>query len=102
MTVMINAEKRKRITFGDLANYRIVVEGTLDSDWRHRLGDLSIDGAIDDDGVWVTTIAGEFADQAALNGLIHILYDLHLPIIRIEQIQDDIQINVDRHITRPD
>ena len=99
---MIKSGKRKRVAFGDPASYRIVVEGTLDSDWRHRLGDLSIDKAIDDDGVWLTTIAGEFADQTALNGLIHILYDLQLPIIRMEQIKDDIRVNVDRRSNRPD
>jgi hypothetical protein len=32
-------------------------------------------------------LSGLFADQAAFNGLIEILYGLQLPIVRVEQIE---------------
>lgn len=87
-TTMITPKKRKRIQFGGPACYRVVVEGTLDSEWRNRLGEVTIDTAIDGDGVPQTRVSGRFADQAALHGLIETLYGLHLPVVRIEQVED--------------
>lgn len=99
---MITPEKRTRIQFGGLARYRILVEGELDSEWCHRLGDLTIDTTIVGDGVPQTTVSGRFADQAALHGLIDTLYGLHLPIVRIEQIEDVAETGIEVTNYRPD
>ncbi len=85
---MIAPPRKARIDFGRPAHYRIVVEGSLGAQWRHRLGDLAIVTTIEGDGVPRTAVSGRFADQAALKGLLDILYDLHLPIALIEQIED--------------
>jgi hypothetical protein len=86
---MTTPPRNRHVEFGGPARYRVVVEGTLDAHWADRLGDLKIATTIDRDGVSHTSLSGLFADQAALNGLIETLYGLHLPIIRIEQTEED-------------
>ena len=54
---------------------------------------MSIRQTATDDGVLVTTLEGELADQAALTGVLDTLYELHLPIILVKQV-DDSQIAV--------
>ena len=84
---MTTRPRKKHVEFGGPVRYRVVVEGELAAQWQDRLGDLTITTTIDGDGVPHTTLSGLFADQAAFNGLIEILYGLHLPIIRVEQIE---------------
>ena len=36
-----------------------------------------------------TTLVGPLRDQAQLNGVLETLYDLHLPILRVEEVGDD-------------
>jgi hypothetical protein len=91
---MTTTPRKKHVEFGGPARYRVVVEGTLYTHWKDRLGDLKIATTIDGDGVAHTTLSGPFADQAALNGLLDTLYGLHLPIIRVEQIDEDNELDV--------
>jgi hypothetical protein len=86
---MTTTPRKKHVEFAGPVRYRVVVEGELGTQWEDRLGDLKIARTIDGDGVPHTTLSGVFADQAALNGLIDTLYGLHLPIIRVEQIEGD-------------
>lgn len=91
---MTTPPRKKRVEFGAPARYRVVVEGTLYAHWKDRLGDLKIATTIDGGGIPHTTLSGLFADQAALNGLLDTLYGLHLPIIRVEQIEGDNELDV--------
>ena len=84
---MTTRPRNKHVEFSGPVRYRVVVEGELAAQWEDRLGDLTITTTIDGDDVPHTTLSGLFADQAAFNGLIEILYGLHLPIIRVEQIE---------------
>ena len=84
---MTTRPRKRHVEFGGPVRYRVVVEGELAAQWEDRLGDLTITTTMAGDGVAHTTLSGLFADQAAFNGLIEILYDLHLPIIRVEQIE---------------
>jgi len=54
---------------------------------------MSIRQTATDNEVLVTTLEGELADQAALTGVLDTLYELHLPIILVKQV-DDSQIAV--------
>ncbi len=87
---MIAPTRKTRIDFGGPAHYRIVVEGSLGAEWHHRLGDLAMVTTIEGDGMPRTAVSGRFADQAALNGVLEILHDLHLPIVLVERIEDPI------------
>ena len=79
----------KHLVPGKPATYRIVVEGSLSSDWEERLGGMRVvpleackDGAC-------TALAGRVRDQAELIGVINSLHGFHVPILRVEIINDD-------------
>ena len=61
------------------AVYRIKVQGVVPESWTDRLGDMGI--------VLVTSAAtmleGRLSDQAALNGVLDTLYQLHLPLLEV-------------------
>ena len=61
------------------AVYRIKVQGVVPESWIDRLGGLetvSLTSA-------ATTLEGRLPDQAALNGVLDTLYQLHLPLLEI-------------------
>ncbi len=59
--------------------YQIRVAGHLDHHWAARLGGLSL--THEDDGT--TTLAGIFADQAALHGVLTQIRDLGVTLIAV-------------------
>ena len=79
----------KDIEFGSPATYRIVVKGALDDHWSDRLAGMAISVAESASGSSHTTLVGPLRDQAQLNGVLETLYDLHLAILRVEEVGDD-------------
>ena len=69
-------------------NYRIRVAGRLGADWSDRLGGLQISAESEGERS-VTILAGPLIDQAALLGVVNTLYDLQLPILSMECLDDD-------------
>jgi hypothetical protein len=67
------------------AKYRIRVQGTLDESWSDRLGGMAIT-ASSRDAASVTTLVGHLTDQAALVGVLNMLYELHMPILEVEML----------------
>ena len=58
------------------ATYRIKVRGVVPDSWVDRLGGMRIVAI----SSLVTTLEGGLSDQAALKGVLDILYELHLCI----------------------
>ena len=83
---MTTSNNTKDIEFGGPATYRIVVKGALDDHWSHRLAGMAISVTESASGSSHTTLVGPLRDQAQLNGVLEILYDLHLPILRVEEV----------------
>jgi len=77
------------LNFGGPANYRVVVQGKLQSHWSDRLAGMAINDVTGESGQPRTALEGLIRDQAELNGVLETLYGLHLPIIRVEHIEDD-------------
>jgi hypothetical protein len=77
------------IEFGGPATYRIVAQGAVDEDWRDRLAGMAISTARHEGLHPHTTLIGQIRDQAELNGVLETLYSLHLPILRVEQVEED-------------
>ena len=86
---MIQTHDIKDIEFGGPATYRIVVKGALDDHWSDRLAGMTISVTDSASGSSHTTLVGPLRDQAQLNGVLETLYDLHLPILRVEEVGDD-------------
>lgn len=69
------------LTFGGSATYRICVKGGLAEHWADRLGGMRITTSEQEEHGKVTELVGPLLDQAALLGVLNVLYDLHLPIL---------------------
>ena len=77
-----------KVNFEKPGKYRIDVKGRLDDCWSDRLGGMRITLGSEDDS-HVTTLVGHLRDQAQLSGVLNSLYELHLPILLVEFLQDD-------------
>jgi hypothetical protein len=63
--------------------YQIVIEGGLDQSWVDWLGDVRIDARPQADGGTLTTLMGDFPDQAALFGILDRVRDLNLALVSV-------------------
>ncbi len=81
---MSDAQSWKNLKFEAPASYRIRVQGHLDDSWSDRLGGMVITRAFTADKQPMTILIGHLKDQAALSGVLNALYDLHLPVISVE------------------
>jgi hypothetical protein len=65
------------------APYRIVLQGVLDPSWADELGNMHIEHTREAGAPPLTIITGEVVDQAALSGLLNLIYNLGYPIISV-------------------
>jgi hypothetical protein len=86
---MIQTHDIKEIEFGGPATYRIVVKGELGEQWSDRLAGMVISLSRSEAGSPRATLFGPLRDQAQLNGVLETLYGLHLPILRVEKVDED-------------
>ena len=70
------------------ATYRIRIQGKLDESWSDRLGGMAITPDTTADKPPVTILVGHLADQAALSGILNTLYELHLPLLLVEHLDE--------------
>jgi len=76
--------KWPELTPGELANYRIIVEGSLDETWSGRLGEMKIETTTLDGRKPITTLTGTVRDQASLMGVLNSLYQMHMTILSVD------------------
>jgi hypothetical protein len=58
--------------------------GLLDSSWSSMLAGMTLSTAHLGDDRYVTTLRGRLADQAALMGVLNLVYDLGMLVILVE------------------
>ena len=78
----------KRLTLGESASYRIRVQGRLDESWSDRLAGMRISTRGGENQELLTTLEGRVRDQAQLAGVLNSLYELHMPILSVEILND--------------
>jgi hypothetical protein len=83
---MVNKLSRKPIPFDSPATYQISVQGRVDSTWSDRLEGMATCLVTADTDSPITTLVGEVSDQAALAGILDILYELHLPVLLVKRL----------------
>ncbi len=73
------------------ATYRIRVQGRMDQSWSEQLSGMSITHTQADtsDKLSVTILIGHLKDQAALSGVLNTLYELHLPLLSVENLDEN-------------
>lgn len=70
------------------ATYRVRVVGRLDANWSDRLEGMRISELSGIEGKIVTVLVGRLADQAALSGVLDTLYQLQLPVLSVDYLQN--------------
>ena len=75
-------EIKQKLTLDRPATYQIKVPGELEESWSVWVEKMTIMVESKDDGPPVTTLPVTI-DQAALQGLLHRLYSLGLPLISV-------------------
>ena len=81
---------KQKLTLDCPAVYQIEVQGYLDESRSDWFDDMAIVPQVDAQGASITRLTGRIIDQAALHGLLLKLYDLGMPLLLvncIEQIQ---------------
>ena len=80
--------KSKGLRVEDPASYRIQIQGALDPQLSGRLGGMDIQAQrFGDMRMPVTILSGRLRDQAALFGVLNALYDLRLPVLSVEYLE---------------
>ena len=87
---MITLRVSDDLKFTSPATYRIFIKGFLDESWSDRLNGMTIDPLNTDAGALpVTKLCGKVQDQAELLGVLNSIYEMHLPLISLEHIDDE-------------
>ncbi len=76
----------QKLSLHQPATYRIQVQGQLDESWSPRLGGMAISTTVSLEQGRVATLEGRLLDQAALAGVLDVLYSLCLPVISVEYV----------------
>jgi hypothetical protein len=87
--IIAQATSWKGLKLETPATYRIRVQGRLDDTWADRLGGMAITTDTTADKPSVTILVGHLADQAALSGVLNTLYELHLPLLTVENLDEE-------------
>ncbi len=77
------------VRYAGPGTYRIEIEGELSPDWGPRLGDLRMTSWRSEDGGCLTVLRGRVCDQAALAGILNTIYELHVPLLSVQRLDDD-------------
>lgn len=80
----------------ELAHYCIRVQGLLDGSWAVMLGNMQLASEQRSDAQYITTLRGAVVDQAALMGVLNLMYDLGMVLLSVERedVSATIQANV--------
>jgi|GEM_PF-3339811 len=79
----------RRDAFGGSATYEIVVEGLIPLTWGERLAGMLVRTNPGTNGeASHSVLVGPLRDQSELNAVLDVLYNLHLPLIRVEKLAD--------------
>ena len=84
---MMSIQSKNPIPFDIPARYRITVQGRIDSTMSDLLGGMTISPDTMEAGHTVTTLSGELVDQAALAGVLNMLYELHLTVLSVKRME---------------
>ncbi len=79
----MSTPRKRAISFDRPATYQIMVQGRVEPNWSDLMEGMEVCLAISESNPPVTTLQGELSDQAALQGVLNSLYELHLPVLSV-------------------
>ncbi len=68
------------------ATYQIRVGGSLEPEWSDRVSGMNITHV--SGAGKATVLVGRLLDQAALSGVLNTLYELHLPVLSVDCLEN--------------
>ena len=71
------------------ANYRIQVHGAVDEVWFDYHENMAVEMEAGSLKRPLTTLTGRVSDQAALHGMLSLLYEMRLPLVSVEWLTAD-------------
>jgi hypothetical protein len=84
------AKNRQKLAVHQPAHYRVRVQGAVSESYCDIFGDMTVEEESDAGQQPVTTLTGQYLDQAALMGALNFLYDRRLPLLLVEYIPEGI------------
>ena len=75
---------QKNITIAEPGTYRICVAGSLPATAADYVQGMIIRVETNERGVPISVLTGVLVDQAALLGVLNVLYGLHRPVLSVE------------------
>ena len=81
------------IKFDAPGTYKIVVQGNLPENLHPYFANMKIVTERGKNGIFSTLLTGNIKDQAALAGILNMLYDFHYPILLVECVTEKISDN---------
>jgi hypothetical protein len=85
---MSNRSKWKGLKLETPATYRIRIQGQINNSWADRMAGMALTCYNPIDKPTVTTLVGHLTDQAALSGVLNALYELQLPLLSVENLDE--------------
>ncbi len=85
---MAKKSSKKGLRLETPSTYRIRVQGRVGSSWADRLGGMTVTEDSSYDQAAVTVLEGHLPDQAALSGVLNTLYEMHLPLLSVESLDE--------------
>jgi hypothetical protein len=73
----------RKLALDGRAPYCIMLQGVLDSSWADELGGMTIEHTREPGEPPMTAMTGEVVDQAALVGILNLVYNLGYPLISV-------------------
>lgn len=84
------------VDFDGPATYRITVKGLIEKRYCEYLDSMHITMQSLEDGAKVTMLTGVVKDQAELVGILDSIYNLHMPILSVQNIGDKERVGKER------
>ena len=75
--------------FSSPARYRICVKGFLDESWSERFSGMRISNEVPGRVSPMAELSGPMRDQTELVGVLNSIYEMHLPLLSLEIIDDE-------------
>ena len=77
-----------KTVFKGPAMYCITIKGLIDQRYAGYFGDMIISTEKKEEGQTTSKLTGSIKDQADLMGVLNALYNLHLPIVSIQTLDE--------------
>ena len=83
---------RKRQRMEDSATYQIRVQGCLEEVWSDRLANMTITMDLKDQLAPISLLKGLIRDQSELLGVLNGLYQMRVPILSLEILDEEMEM----------